>query len=121
MKIVDLTEMTSVASVAPGAVPMPMAVQSIGKLEYRSGNQSIRLYKRNHEGKACCIARIRRTSGDGWRFHKTKKWKELDLPHFGNITDAKLPVNGSKTITSGLTKILTKWGIRYDGLKPLED
>lgn len=111
MKLFDLVE-----AAAPGVT----SVASIGKVEFAAKPHSIDLYKRNSDNCAVCVAKIRRYKGSGWRFVPTKNWSGMNLPHFGNLSFAKTPVNGSKAITGNLESMLKKWGIRHDGLDQIK-
>ena len=112
MKLTDIfeTAVTGVTSVA-----------SIGKIEYSAKPNEIKLYKRCPEGNAKCIAKIKRKRNKGWRLITTADWKDMKLEHFGNLSDAKTPINGMKTISNNLETMFKQWGISNDGIIPLSD
>jgi hypothetical protein len=103
------------------AEPGTTSVESIGKVEFKTFNGSVCLIKRNQDNKPCTVARINRTTGEGWSMVPTKIWKELNLPHFGNLQKIKLPIKGKKTITNNLKDLLKAWGIRHDRLEKYLD
>ncbi len=99
------------------AEPGTTSVESIGKVEFKAFNGSVCLIKRDKDNKPCVVARINRTTGDGWSMIPTKIWKDLNLPHFGNLQKIKLPINGKKTISDNLHKLLKAWGIKNDKIE----
>lgn len=99
------------------AAPGVTSVSSIGKLEYSATPNTVKLYKRDCDNKTKCIAKIRRKKNEGWRFMTMPHWKSMNLPHFGQLHNARTPVKGMKTISGNLDKVLKQWGIKYDELK----
>jgi len=98
------------------------SVQSIGRVEQKAfGNALIRLYKRDDSNVPKCVAKIKRETGCGWKMCATDGWKECNLPHFGQLTNIKTPINGSKTIRRNLETMLKAWGIKYDELLDYKD
>lgn len=92
------------------------SVSTIGSLEYTPRNSFINLYKRDPDGNPHCVAKICRKPYNGWRFVTTKAWKDMNLPHFGNLEDIRSPLKGKKTISDNLAQMLKQWGIKIDGL-----
>lgn len=109
MKVEELFETTSVGGTSVG---------NIGTVEYAAFGNRVDLFKRN-KSTVTHIARIKRNKGDGWRFTTTDGWGNCNLPHFGNTYNTKLHLNGSKTISSNLSKLLKGWGINHDNVKRL--
>jgi hypothetical protein len=100
------------------AAPGSTSVASVGTMEYDANPGLVRLYKRNAVDQACCVARIERKKGQGWRFITTPNWGKFGLPHFGNLYDVESPVKGKKAHEREIAKVLTRWGINHDGLIP---
>jgi len=123
MKIGDILEdanATTTGSFARTDSPFH-SVTSIGDVEYKSQRNKVKLYRRNKENCPECIATISRKKGQGWRFNKTKKWDEHELPHFGQLSNIKSDVNGQKSHEKHIKDVLGKWGINHDSIKQLED
>ena len=93
------------------------SVQSVGRIEQQAfGDALIKLYKRDDSNVPKCVANIKREKGCGWKMCTTDGWKECNLPHFGNLSNIKTPVNGTKTIRRNLEAMLKAWGVKYDEL-----
>jgi hypothetical protein len=97
------------------------SVSSIGSVEYRAWPSMVKLYKRNDQNVPCCVAKIKRHKGQGWRIITTDEWKKMNLPHFGYIHDLKTPVSGQKTISNNLSNMLKAWGIKHGEIKCYRD
>lgn len=103
------------------ATPSMTSVQSIGKIEYKSSPDQIRLFRRDTENKPKCICKIKRIKGDGWKMVPTDQWGEFQLPHFGNMFGHSTNNIGMKTHQSKIEDILRGFGVRYDSILQMQD
>lgn len=127
MKVRDIIneEATTTSATTSGAFSRThspfKSVQSIGDIQYKKKPHKIEIYKFNENNEACCVANIKRTRGEGWKFRTTKEWNKQGLPHFGQLHEIKPNKRGSKTISSNIHEILNGWGIRYDKINEYND
>lgn len=125
MKIQDIQEAATSAATVSGSFARTdspyTSTQSVGKLEYKSQSNKVKLYRRNDENCPECVATITRKNKDGWRFNKTKKWDDHGLPHFGQLSNIKSDIRGSQTHRKHIRDVLGKWGIRYDDVQELDE
>jgi len=112
MKLAELFETVTSSSVT--------SVENIGKVEFAATPSMIRLYKRDANNCPRCVAQVRRYKNQGWKFITNKDWKEMKLPHFGYLENAKLPMNGKKTISGNLKNLFKAWGITHEDITMLE-
>lgn len=97
-----------------------ISVDSIGSVEFALMPDSVKLFKRNQENQPINIAKLKRVTGEGWKFYTTPSWSEMKLPHLGHIEAVNTDFSGMKTHGEKLESIMKKFGIRYDELKPFE-
>jgi len=97
------------------------SVASIGTVEVQAFPDRIKMYKRDCDNKAKCVATIKRKKGSGWSFLTTSDWGNLKMPHFGNLTNIKSDYSGKKTITKELSGMLKAWGITHGEIKSYMD
>ena len=97
------------------------SVSSIGTVEVQAFPNRIKMYKRDPDNKAKCVATIQRKTGKGWSFLTTSDWGNLNLPHYGNLQSVKSDYSGKKTITKELSGMLKRWGITHSEIKSYMD
>lgn len=105
---------------SPNQTPFT-SIQSVGNLEFDSKPHKVKLFKRNQQNEAECVACIERKTNNGWRFKTLPKWKEHNLPHFGQLENVKSPRRGKKTISDNLHQMLHDMGMKYDSVRPIQE